>query len=111
MATPANAGSRRSVLPLLLSAFFGLAVGTVLGGAAASGVFLVVMNWQGGNEEAQVLALGNTFVQNLAMDKVTTAYLSTSASYQEETDRQAFDELVRKMSRHPGIVCDRGLRE
>jgi hypothetical protein len=51
-------------------------------------------------EEMQVLDFGKTFVGDLEQNRLTSAYRLTSAEYQQEVERQKFDELVEKL---PGL--------
>src|SRR5687767_14049894 len=53
MSAPANTVSQKPILPFLLGALIGIA----LGGAVASGIFLVVLNVQRSRHQAEVAEL------------------------------------------------------
>lgn len=51
---------------------------------------------QPASEEAEVLAFGKNFVEDLEQNRLTSAYRLTSPEFQKETERKAFNELVEK---------------
>jgi hypothetical protein len=52
------------------------------------------------SEEAKALEFGKAFVADLENNRLASAYRSTSASFQKQTERKAFDEMIAK---NPGI--------
>ena len=47
-------------------------------------------------EEAQVLAFGKAFVSDIEENRLASAYRATSAAYQKQVERKAFDEMIEK---------------
>jgi hypothetical protein len=48
------------------------------------------------SEEAKVLAFGKAFVADIEENRLASAYRSTSAAYQKQVERKAFDEMIEK---------------